>query len=130
MSYRVADFMIGIKNAAMARRREVTLPYSLLHEAIGALLVREGFLTAFRQDVHEGRKMLVGTIAYQQRKPVLTDVEVISKPSLRFYTKAKEIGQLYKKGARTLIFSTSMGVMTEREVRKKGVGGELLFAIW
>jgi small subunit ribosomal protein S8 len=62
--------------------------------------------------------------------PVMTDVEVISKPSLRVYYPAKRILEIGKRGRRKVIVSTSQGVMTALTASKKGLGGEILFAIW
>lgn len=130
MNYLVADFMIRIKNSAASKRKEVVLPFSNINKEIGKVLVKEGFLENISQENEKGKKMLKATIRYEKRIPVFTDVIVISKPSLRIYEPAKRLNEIKKRGRRTVILSTSKGVMTAEEAQKKGVGGEILFAVW
>lgn len=130
MNHLVSDFIIRIKNSAVAKRREVVLPYSKINKEIGKLLVKQGFLEDFKEESNEGKKSLRAVIKYEKRIPVLTNVEVISKPSLRVYGNIKKINEIKKRGRRTVIVSTSKGLMTSEEAEKKGVGGEVLFAIW
>lgn len=130
MNHLVSDFIIRIKNSTLANRREVVLPYSKINKEVGKLLVKEGFLEDIKEEVKEGKKSLKATIKYENRVPALSGVEVISKPSLRVYGGVKEIGELRKRGKKTVVVSTSQGLMTSIEANKKGVGGEVLFAIW
>ena len=76
------------------------------------------------------KKVLIAKIAYEGRNPVLTDVSIESKPSLRVYSKKSAINETGKRGLNTAILSTNKGVMTGKEAWKKGVGGELLFKVW
>ncbi len=130
MNHLVSDSIIRIKNSAKANRKEVVLPYSSINKAIGKVLVSEGFLESIKEEVLEGKKQLKAVIKYEKRIPVLTDVIVISKPSLRVYQPVKKILELKKRGKRKVIVSTSKGVMTAENAQKNGVGGEVLFAIW
>lgn len=130
MSYIVSDFIIGIKNAAKAKRRELTVPFSNLNREIGKVLVKEGFLDEVKEENAENKRQIKVKIKYDKRTPRLTDVTLISKPSLRSYIRTSKIFDLEKKGRRTIIVSTSQGVMTGKEARKKGLGGEVLFAVW
>lgn len=130
MNYKVSDFIIRIKNAALSKRREVVLPYSKLNKELGKVLVKQGFLENIKEQVTDNKKSLLGIIKYERRIPVLTDVEIISKPSLRVYEPSKHLLGIERKGRKILIISTSQGVMTGTEARKKGVGGEVLFTIW
>lgn len=130
MNNQIADFIIRIKNASLAKRKEVVLPFSNLNKDVGKNLVKMGFLENIKEETVKNRKMLKATIKYFKRSPVLSEVEILSKPSLRIYGGAKEIEQLERRGKRTVIVSTSQGVITGKEARKKGVGGEILFAIW
>ncbi len=129
MNYLVSDFIIRIKNSASARRKEVELPYSKLNKEIGKTLVKAGYLDDIKEETLEGKKTLKATITYHKRLPVLTTVRIISKPSLRVYSTSKKIPDVEKRGKRTLIVSTSNGVMTGKEAVKKGLGGEVLFAV-
>jgi small subunit ribosomal protein S8 len=130
MNYLVADFIIRIKNSAISKRKEVVLPFSNINKEIGKVLVQEGFLESIKEEVDKGKKFLRAVIRYERRIPVLTDVKVISKPSLRVYESVSKILEIKKRGKRTVIISTSKGVMTADEANKKGVGGEVLFSIW
>ncbi len=130
MNHLVSDFIIRIKNSAKANRKEVYLPYSKINREIGKVLVKEGFLESIKEEAVENKKQLKAVIKYEKRIPVLTDVVVISKPSLRVYEPVKKILEIKKRGKRTVIVSTSKGVMTAENAQKNGVGGEVLFAIW
>ncbi|MBU2632391.1 30S ribosomal protein S8 [Patescibacteria group bacterium] len=130
MNYLVADFIIRIKNAVLANRKEVVLPYSKLNFSIGKVLVKQGFLEEIKEKEEDSKKTLVVKIKYEKRIPIFTDVTLISKPSLRVYTPAKRITEVQRRGRKTIILSTNQGVMTGLEAKKKGVGGEVLFAIW
>ncbi|HSD98230.1 MAG TPA: 30S ribosomal protein S8 [Patescibacteria group bacterium] len=128
--YLVADFIIRLKNAAMARRRQVVLPYSKLNKAIGQVLVKQGILGSLKEESKDAKKTLVATINFEKRLAVFTDVTVISKPSLRVYASSDDKVGLVGRGLGITIVSTNQGVMTGREAVKKGVGGEVLFKIW
>lgn len=130
MNYLVADFIIRLKNAALARRREVVLPYSKLNKAIGAVLVKQHMLDSIKEESKDGKKDLVATIIFEKRHAVFTDVNVISKPSLRVYAGSDDKVGLMGRGLGITVVSTSQGVMTGRDAFKKGVGGEVLFKIW
>lgn len=130
MNHRVSDLIIRIKNATRAKRKRVVLDNLKINKAICKVLVTEGFLENFETEVVEGKKVLVAIIKYEKRDPVLTDVLVVSKPSLRKYATSKEISGIQRKGHHTIILSTNKGIMTGREALKKNMGGEVLFRIW
>ncbi len=130
MSDIASDFIIRIKNAAMARRKTVALPYSKRNKAIGIVLAKEEFIKEIKEDEVDGKKTLTATLLYKKRIPTLTGVSIISKPSLRIYVKTGHVKDVERKRMSTAIFSTSKGVMTGKEADKTGVGGELLFEVW
>jgi small subunit ribosomal protein S8 len=130
MNYTIGDFIIRIKNAVMANRKTVNLPYSKLCKAVGQVLIKEKFLTQIAEEEVDGKKKLIAHIAYDKRIPAFTDVQLISKPSLRVYAKATEQARLKGRGLGKIIVSTSQGIMTGGEAVKKGIGGELLFKVW
>lgn len=130
MNYLVADLVTRIKNSALSKRKEVELPFSNINKDIAKVLVREGFLESVKEEELDGKKHLVAVIKYERRIPVLTDVLIISKPSLRVYSSVKKIPEIEKRGRRKIIVTTSQGVMTSSDARKKGLGGEILFSIW
>ncbi|MBI2613749.1 MAG: 30S ribosomal protein S8 [Candidatus Levybacteria bacterium] len=130
MNHRISDLIIRIKNAARAKRKQVVLDNLKINKAVCKVLVSEGFLEGFDVDAREGKKAIVASIKYEKRNPVLTDVLVVSKPSLRKYATAKEIPAIQRRGRHTIILSTSKGIMTGREALKQNMGGEILFRIW
>ncbi|MFH1186796.1 MAG: 30S ribosomal protein S8 [Candidatus Levyibacteriota bacterium] len=130
MNYLIADFIIRIKNSALSKRKKVVLPYSKINKEVGRVLVRNGFLEEIKDSITDNKKTLTAVIKYHKRIPTLTSIEIISKPSLRVYGSVKDILELEKRGRRIAIVSTSQGVMIGKEAKKKGIGGEILFAIW
>lgn len=130
MNYRVSDLIIRIKNAVRARRKMVIFEDLKINKAICKVLVSEGFLESFEGELRDEKKVLVARIKYEKRDPILTDVLIVSKPSLRKYATAKEIPNIQRRGRHTIILSTNKGIMTGREAIKKNMGGEVLFRIW
>lgn len=122
-------FIIQLKNASMARQKNVSLPYANIHKAIAKTLVKEGFLETVKEETKDGKKKLNVSLRYSKRRPTLTNVKIISKPSLRVYAPKSDILKIQGR-ASTLILSTPQGVLSGKEAFKKGVGGELLFRIW
>ncbi|MEX2007240.1 MAG: 30S ribosomal protein S8 [Candidatus Levyibacteriota bacterium] len=129
MAYQVSNFIITIKNSAKARRRTAVIPYSNMSKSIGEILIREGFLTSIKEDMVDKRRVLVVTLKFIKRIPVLRDVKIFSKPSLRIYANSKKIQEVKRRGRHKVILSTNKGIMEAREAQKEGIGGEILFTI-
>jgi small subunit ribosomal protein S8 len=127
--YNVADFIIRVKNASYARRKEVVMPYSKIVKAIAKLLVKEGYLADVKDTETDGRKTITVGIRYVRRKAIISDVEIVSKPSLRTHMATKELQAEQRKKTLMLVVSTSQGLMTSKQALQKGIGGELLFKI-
>lgn len=127
--YHVGDFVFRIKNAYMARKKTITMPFSKINLAVSKVLVREGFLAGIKESIVEDKRILLADLRYENRRPVMHDAVLVSKPSVRVYC---DNDALKNDRDKTLIsvVSTSQGVMTGREAVKKGIGGELLFKIW
>src|SRR5882762_11945553 len=125
MNYVIGDFVIQLKNAALAHRKAVVAPYANISKAVAKALKKEGFVEAVAEETIDGRRMLSVALRYQRRKPAITGIDLVSKPSLRTYVAANEIAS--KQGrASTAVLSTNAGVLTGKDAIKKGVGGELL----
>jgi small subunit ribosomal protein S8 len=126
----VADFIIQLKNAGMAGKTVVAVPYSKHKHAIADKLAESGYLTAVEKKGKKTKKTLEVSLAYRaDRKPTIADVRRISKPGRRVYQNVKEIKPV-RQGFGMLVLSTPSGVLSDREAREKNVGGEALFAIW
>lgn len=127
--YHIGDFILRIKNAYLARKKQVEMPFSNLCKAVALALIKEGFLAKVEESEKDGHRILIAHLRYENRKPSLTDVKLISKPSIRVYIDNPALAR-DKDRHLTSFLSTSTGIMTGREALKKGVGGELLFKIW
>ena len=130
MNYTVSDFIIRLKNASLANKREVIVPYSKIIEGIASVLVANQYLADAKEETMDGKKVLVAKLRFEKRKPVLTNVEIISKPSLRIYIRSAQIFNRERKRRGTLVISASKGIISGKEAAQKGVGGELLFEVW
>jgi len=122
--------LLELKTALFPKEKRLYFLSQTLTGRFGKVLVKEKFLESIKEQGEVGKKELKAVIGYDDRLPVMTDVEVISKPSLRVYYPAKRILEIGKRGRRKVVVSTSQGVMTALEASKKGLGGEILFAIW
>lgn len=130
MNHSVSDLIIRIKNAALANRKQVELPFSNINKEIGKVLKNEGFLEDIKEVKQGNKRVLTAVIKYDKRNPVLNDVNIISKPSLRVYKTSKTIVDIERRGKHKVVISTSQGVMIGEDARKKNLGGEVLFEIW
>lgn len=125
----ISNFISSIKNALMARKESVVIPYSKLKESMAKILVREGYITEVSVDETGAFKQLVVTLKYVGKLPAVTDVRRLSKPGLRLYTPATQIPKALG-GYGITIVSTNKGILTDSEARKLHVGGELICQIW
>lgn len=125
----IADMLVQIKNASMAGRQYVVIPHSKMKERVATILVSEGYITQFEKDDEPVKRKMTITLKYLNKKPVLTDVKRKSKPGLRQYVSKDAIPRVLG-GMGISILSTSAGIMTGSEAKKRGIGGELLCVIW
>ncbi len=122
----VADMLTRIRNAQMANKATVTMPSSKLRKSIADLLVNEGYLTsATTEEVGSGKTQLVIELKYFEGKPVIETLVRYSRPGLRQYRGKDELPSV-RQGLGVAIISTSKGIMSDREARKAGVGGEVI----
>ncbi len=125
----IADMLTRIRNGINARHVKVPMPHSKLKARIAAVLKDEGFIEDFEEQTGE-RPVLQIQLKYDNnREPVVTGIKRISRPGLRQYVRASEIPTI-RNGLGCAILSTSRGVMTDREARRLGVGGELMATVW
>ena len=125
----LSDCIVCLKNAAMVKKEDVVIPYSGLIFRICEILKNEGYLENFRK-LEEGKKSFIKVyFKYKNKKCAFSDIKRISKPSRRIYV-AKDKVPFILRGRGLALVSTSVGLLTDREARKQGLGGELLFCIW
>ncbi len=124
----IADMLTRLRNAAAAGHPSVRVPVSKLKIELANILHEEGFVRGY-QLVAKGREMRIRLKYDQDRKPVLNGLKRISKPGRRVYVGKDELPRVLN-GLGIAVISTSQGVMTDREARKRGIGGEVLAYIW
>jgi len=131
----IADMLTRIRNAIMAGHPVAVIPSSKMKVAIAQILSEEGFIGGF--ELADGKtpahKELHVRLKYigerRDRRSVITNLERVSRPGRRVYTKKKEIPWVLS-GMGVAIMSTPKGVMTERRARQLGVGGEIICKVW
>ena len=131
MSDPIADMLTRIRNANTAKHDTVDIPASKMKLAIADILLKEGYVKAV-DVVEEGNfKTIKITLKYGANKneKILTGLKRISKPGLRVYASKDELPKVLG-GLGTAIISTNKGVLTDKEARKLGVGGEVLCFVW
>lgn len=122
----IADMLTRIRNAGMARKDSLNIPYSKMKEAIAVILKENKFIADFEVDDSETFKRLNVTL---MERGTITSLIRTSKPGRRVYVGVKEI-PLVLGGRGIVIVSTSAGIMSGREARRQGLGGELICKVW
>ncbi len=125
----VADFLTRIRNAQKARHASVEVATSQMKERLAEILKREGFISAFHVVPGKPRNLLRVTLRYNPNgEPMIQELNRISKPGCRVYATAKEIGN-QRNAVKTMILTTSKGMMTDHEACEANLGGELICSI-
>lgn len=126
----IADMLTRIRNAQMAKHENVTLESSIMKKSIAQILLDEGYISSF-EEVENGKfKNLVINLKYvNKNQRVITGLKRVSKPGRRIYASCNDLPKVLG-GLGIVIVSTSKGVMTDREARKLGIGGEVLAYVW
>ena len=126
----IADMLTRIRNAKQMRYKEVEVPASKIKVEIARILKEEGFINDYKIKKNNVQNIIVLNLKYGENKEqVITGLKRISKPGLRVYAKAAEVPRVLN-GLGIAIISTSKGVMSDKEARKNGLGGEVLAYIW
>jgi small subunit ribosomal protein S8 len=131
MSDPIADMLTRIRNAGRARLRRVDVPASKLKLEIARILLKERFISNYKF-IGEGstQGMIRVYLKYTpEEEPVISGLQRVSRPGLRRYCGAEEVPRVLG-GMGVSILSTSRGIMTGREAKKTGVGGEILCNVW
>jgi small subunit ribosomal protein S8 len=129
----VSDFLTRLRNAAGAQHHDVTMPASNLKREIARILKEQGYIDDWA--VHAAREGRPGeeitvTLKYtEERKPVITGLQRVSRPGRRTYVDHTHIPRI-QGGMGTAIISTSRGLMTGHDARQQGIGGEVVARVW
>ena len=127
----ISDMLTRIRNASIVKHQTTNLPATKLTRSIATVQRTEGYVGEY-EEVGEGiDKKLVLTLKYKgkNRLPIITALKRVSKPGLRVYSNHKDLPKVLG-GIGIAVISTSSGIMTDREARKQGLGGEILCYVW
>lgn len=127
----ISDMLTRIRNAGMVRHQTTDVPSTKMTRSIAEVLKLEGFISDY-EEVGEGiAKNLVIALKYKgkAKQPTITALKRVSRPGLRVYSNKKELPKVLG-GIGIAIISTSQGIMTDRQARQQGVGGEVLCYVW
>jgi len=124
----IGDMLTRIRNGIMARKDQVEVPASNLKERVAELLRDEGFLQTVTRAA-DGGAITLGLRYSNGRESAIQAIRRVSRPGQRIYVSSDSIPKV-RSGLGTSILSTSRGVLTDRQARKMGVGGELLCEVW
>ena len=126
----VADMLTRIRNACRAQHKTVDVPSSKMKEAIAQLLKREGYIEDCEILPDNKQNVLRVRLKYlEDKRNAIEGIRRVSKPSIRVYVNRREIRPV-RKHMGVAILSTTQGILTDREARAKGVGGEVLCEVW
>ena len=125
----LSDMLTRIRNAQMVGKTSVDMPGSKLKAAVARVLKEEGYITDFNATDDAGKPRLAIELKYYNGKPVIAEIDRISRPGLRNYAGKNELPSV-RGGLGVAIVSTSQGVMTDRAARAAGVGGEVLCTVF
>ena len=126
----IADLLTRIRNANTAYKDDVTLPSSKLKKRVADILAREGYVESVGEQTDAGRSTLEIKLKYgPNRERTITGIKRVSTPGKRVYVGSDDIPKVLG-GLGVAILSTSRGVLTGRQAKKEGVGGEVLAFVW
>ena len=125
----LSDMLTRIRNAQMAGKAQVEMPGSKLKAAVAGVLKEEGYITDFATSQDGSKPRLAIDLKYYQGKPVIAEIDRVSRPGLRNYAGKGDLPTV-RGGLGIAIVSTSRGVMTDRAARAAGVGGEVLCTVF
>ena len=125
----LANFLNALKTGGFVAKESVTIPHSKLKLAVAETLKNEGYIKAIKEHQDGVKKTLEIVLAYNGKKPRISGVARVSRPSKRVYKGVSEIFPV-KYGHGIAVLSTPKGILTDKEARKEMVGGEVLFTIW
>jgi small subunit ribosomal protein S8 len=127
----IADMLTRIRNANLARHQTTEVPSTKMTRSIAKVLRDEGFITDYSEVGDGPKRNLVIALKYKgkNRRPIITTLKRISKPGLRVYSNQRDLPRVLG-GIGIAIISTSSGIMTDRDARRQGLGGEVLCYVW
>jgi len=129
MSDPIADFLTRIRNAQMAGKPTVSCPSSKIKVAIIKVLENEGFIDSHNIVSEDGKPVLTVNLKYFQGRPVIEEIRRVSRPGLRYYRASDDLAEI-RAGLGISILSTNRGLMTDKQAKAAGIGGEVLCTVF
>ncbi len=126
---KISNLINGLKNATKIGKDHVVFPHTKMTQAVAELLKKEGYVEDVKVSGEIPKKLLKVTLKYEDGNAVIHETRRVSKFSMRVYRGAKNI-QSVKRGYGIAVITTPEGIMTDKEAKKRGIGGEILFYIW
>ena len=131
----ISDMLTRIRNATLAKKANVNIPFTNLNQELAFILEKEGFIQSFQMSINSNDLIL--RLKYHSKKlyrgkskeSCITNLRRISKPGLRIYANHREIPRILG-GTGIVIISTPSGIMTDRDARARKLGGELICSVW
>ena len=125
----IADMLTRIRNASIAKKDELVLPYSKFKSHLANLLVKEGFIASAKETDEKPKNLKISLKYSQAGDSVIAGIKRVSKPGQRIYLPADKLPRT-NSGLGLTVVSTSKGLMTDKEARKNKVGGEVVCQVW
>lgn len=125
----ISDMLTRIRNAYMAKKRFVEMPTSRVKKHLADILVQEGYLASAETEEKKPASMLKVELKYQGNRPAVQSLKRESKPGHRKYSKSTELPKILN-GYGIAIISTSKGLMTNKQAKKEGMGGEIICSVY
>lgn len=128
----IADMLTRIRNASAIRKEEVRMPHSRLKESLAEVFIASGFIGSVKRDDKGKHPELVIKLKYaddKEKVPAIRGLQRVSKPGQRIYVAKQRIPRI-RQGLGVAILSTPKGLLTDRQARQRGLGGEVICTIW
>jgi len=125
----LADMLARIRNAVATRKKQVEIPYSRFKASVAKVLLQEGYIVEITESSNPHRMIVLGLRYTGRRVNAIQSISRLSRPGQRVYVGCEDVPKI-KSGLGTAVLSTSKGVLSDKQARKLGVGGELLCEVW
>lgn len=125
----ITDMLNRIRNAQAVLKETAAVPFSNLKYELARILKKRGFIDKVEKRRRKTKRTILLTLKYENKEPVIKGLKRISKPGRRFYVSTRDI-RAVRSGYGLSIISTSKGLMTDKEARKKKLGGEVICEVW
>jgi small subunit ribosomal protein S8 len=123
-NYSIGDFLIRVKNMALARKKDIVYPKTKVVLTVAQALKKEGFINEIKSE----KGQITVSLSYQKKEPVMLGLKLISRPGLRVYMGANELSKIRRPS--TTLVSTPKGILTAQAAAKQRLGGELIAEVW